>query len=749
VKATIEILRDRAGVPHVYAADTADAYFGLGYVMAEDRLWQMDRLRRRAHGRQAEILGPAYLESDLLHRAVGITAIADAEVERTDDTTRELLESFVAGINHFVDACNGKLPPEFGILGYEPEPFTARDSIAILRAEWWSLNGRLHNIAIGEAARLLPEPLQSAFLIPEAPESRILPPDAATPDVGGLEPLRPADGAWLGTGDNSGSNNWAVAGDHTALGRAILCSDPHQPFWVPSSWYEYAIHGPDDDAAGAGHPGVPGLWWGSNATIAWGITNNAASTRDLYREQVHPTDPTLYRDGDTWRPFTEHEITIQVRGEAPVHHLQRATVRGPIVNHTLPAIDEADTAPLALRWVGQEHLDDVRALIALGRTRSWPAFRAALRDWSVAVFNFGYADASGRVGYQCAGRVPVRLRAARGYRDAKVPEDAWQGYIPFDALPSCVDPVRGYVASANERVAPDDYPYPLAGTWGTGYRAERIHQALGGTQAVDRGFVVALQNDVTSRRAERLCPPLLALLSDSDADDVARLRAILSGWDHRYTLDSIAPTVFETFMDVWQERVLLEHFPQRLLPLLHSQTGVAARLIEGADLEWFEDSAAREELIATAALAMEQVRTRFGTDANGWRWGSVHQAYWRHPLSSPERPEFDLGPRDMDGGSDTLRNTGLGQPGYSAVSGAEYRLVVDFAEPHRFRAVQNIGNSGRPGSPHYADQFADWLAGRYHVVSLNREDVERDLESSLLLERPVAATLAASAAGGN
>jgi uncharacterized pyridoxal phosphate-dependent enzyme len=733
VRSSVEILRDRAGVPHVYAETTSDVYFGLGFAMAEDRLWQMDRLRRRAHGRQAEILGPDYVGSDLLHRTVGITEIADAEVERTDGTTRQILESFVAGINRYIDECGASLPVEFGVLGYEPEPFTVRDSIAILRGEWWSLNGRLNTIAIGEAARLLPAHLQSAFLTPEADEFRILPPGSAYPDAARPE-LDLAHVGLLGTGDNSGSNNWAVAAKHTAAGHTILCSDPHQPFWVPSSWYEYAIHGPDDDAGGAGHPGVPGLWWGSNGTIAWGITNNAASARDLYREQVHPTDPNLYRDGDTWRRFNDHEVVIRVRGGAAVRHNQRATIRGPIVNHTLPKIDDADTAPLALRWVGQEHMDDVRAAIGVGRAHTWTEFRDALRDWGVAIFNFGYADASGRVGYQCAGRVPVRGRDARGYRDANSPQDVWQGYIPFDGLPSCVDPARGYVASANERVAPDDYPYALHGSWGTGYRAERIHQALEQNSTVDREFAVSLQNDVKSCRAERLCAPLVAHLTGSASADVARLREVLSSWDYRYTLESIAPTLFETFMELWQERVIRERFPAHLQSLLQNQTGVAASLLEHDDSEWFARGIC-DEAIDTAERTMQQVRARLGGDPTAWVWGAVHRAHWRHPLSSENHAEFDIGPQPVDGCTDTLRNTGVGQPGYSASSGTEYRLVVDFGEPDRFLAVQNIGNSGQPGSPHYADQFTDWLAGRYHVVSLCRADVERDLESSRKLER--------------
>ena len=725
----VEILRDRAGIPHVHAASTPDLYFGLGFAMAQDRLWQMDRLRRRALGRQAEILGEAYVQSDLMHHAVGIPAIAEREVERTDEPTRTILESFVAGINRHIEACGRDLPIEFDVLEYEPEPFTVRDTIAILRGEWWSLNGRLATLTVAEAARLLPAELRAAYLEPESAENRILPPGspypAGNPIVGEL---------LAGTSDGTGSNNWAVAGTRTASGHALLCGDPHQPFWLPSSWYEYAIHGPQDDAAGAGHPGVPGLWWGLNGAIAWAITNNAASTRDLYREQVHPSDPDLYRDGDTWRRFDERTVEVRVRGaQAPVRHVQRATVRGPIVNHVVPALEAGGEPPLALRWVGQEHLDDIRAAVAIGRARDWASFRAALRDWAVAVFNFVYADNSGHVGYQCAGKVPLRGRVVRGYRDAHEPADQWRGYIPFDGLPHSLDPASGYVASANERVAPDDYPYPMYGSWGGGHRSERLRQALESSPQLDKDHSIALQNDVKSCRAERLCPPLLRQLAASTDPDVAQVRVLLSAWDYRYTIDTAAPTVFETFMEVWQDRVARARFPEELVKLVSGQGGPAARLIERGDLAWF-DGDLRLELEAAAQAAIARVRTRHGTDQAGWQWGRLHHAHWQHPLSTPEREWLDVAPAPVDGGSDTVRNTGAGQPAFAASSGAEYRMVVDFAQPDRLLAVQNIGNSGQPGSPHYADQFGAWLAGEYHVVALNRADVERDLEGRTVLE---------------
>lgn len=732
VRGSVEILRDRSGMPHIYAETTADLYFGVGFVMAQDRLWQMDRLRRRALGRQAEVLGQDYVMSDLAHRLVGIPEVAAAEVERTDERTRAILEALVAGINRQIEACGRELPIEFVLLGYEPEPFTVRDSIAILRGIWWSLNGRLSSLVVAEAARLLPAELRTAYLTPERPEERIVP---EVPDH--LKRGRtavPVGEQVAGMGDASGSNNWAVAGNRTKTGQAILCSDPHQPFWMPTSWYEYAVHGPEDDAAGAGHPGVPGFWWGSNRRIAWGVTNNGASTRDLYVETVHPDDPDRYREGGAWLPFAERVVEIAVAGESSRRFVRRATIRGPIMNEVLPSVAEGGDPPLSLRWVGQEHLDDVRAAIGLGRAKDRAEFRATLRDWAVAVFNFVYADRDGEVGYQCAGWVPIRVRATPGYRDARVSEDAWRGFVPFDDLPRWERPERGYVASANNRVAPDDYPYAFYGAWASGYRAARINEVLEGTEPFDIARGRALQLDVRGIRAASLCPALRQRLAGAVDEEARHLSDLLADWDYEYRLDTPAPAVFETFMAFWQRRVAAERMPARLVPLVQSQGGVAARLLLGDDPGWFAGDLDRA-VAETAAGAMAALRERHGSDPLDWQWGKLHQVTLRHPLSNAATTDdFDLGPAPIAGGADTICNTGCGPPPEcAAVGGVEYRIVVDFAEPNRFWAVQNAGNSGQPGSPHYGDQFGDWIAGRYRTIHLDRDELERDLEGITLL----------------
>jgi penicillin amidase len=705
----VEILHDRSGIPHIYATTTPDLFFGLGVAMAQDRLWQMDRMRRRALGRQAEILGPAYLASDIAHLTVGIDRISEREVGALDATTHRVVDSFVAGINRQIETFGDKLPVEFHHLDYTPEPFSVRDIIAIARGLWWSLNGRIDRIVAAEAARMLPAAFRSLYLTPEASENRVLQHAA-------------------GTDDATGSNNWALHGRRTASGHAVMCGDPHQPFWVPSTWYEYALHGPEDDAAGAGHPGFPGMWWGSNGTISWSITNNMASTRDLYAEEVDAQG--RYRDGNAWREFEQRHVSVRVRGEASHELTIRSTTRGPVVNALVPSLDPDGDPPLSLAWVGMDHIDDLRASIAVSRARDWAGFRTALRDWSIAIFNFVYADSSGHVGYQMAGRIPIRGRVVPGYRQATNPADQWRGHIQFDDLPHMFDPPSGYVASANQRIVPDDFPQPIYGAYSQGHRGVRIAEALGSDAIVDVSASIKLQNDVKSSRAERLCPHILRCLATSDDEAASVLKRALGDWDYCYTTTSIAPSVFETFMALWQREVIGQHLPERLLDLTHQQTGLGASLLEDPDIRYFPDGTATH-VIAVAQRTVATLLSRLGSDTSAWQWGPLHQAHWRHPLTNSA---FDVGPHEVGGGSHTLCNTGGELPPHAASSGAEYRIVVDFASPDSFLAVQNIGNSGAPDNPHYRDQFEPWLRGEYHVVHLRRDCVEAECESATIIQ---------------
>ena len=589
-----------------------------------------------------------------------------------------------------------------------------------------------------EATGLLPAgALRDAYLTPYLPDERILPGDAIYPAVSPtLSGAQHSSGLAGGSDDGaSGSNNWAVGRERTASGASILASDPHQFFALPANWYEYQLVGPEDDVAGAGWAGAPGIWFGRNRRIAWGLTNNGVSLRDLYVEEIDPRDAGRYRDGDSWRPFDVRTSEIAVRGQASHSLNLRSTTRGPIVNELIPSIRPDGDPLLSLRWVGQEHVDDVKALLSIGRAKNWIEFRDALRDWAIPTFNWVFGDVDGNVGYQCASRLPLRGRPHRGFRDAGNPEDRWQGYVPFEAQPSSYNPARGFTSSANNAPVGDDYPIPYPGSHASGERAIRIRETIEQTASFDVAAAANLQNDTLSVQARRLVPLLVQHLADAPQADAGWLGHQLAIWDFRYDVTSIAPSCFEMFMHVWRSRIAAEHFPEHLATIATGQGQTHARLIEGDDLPWF--AAGRIAIIREcAALAVEDLRSRFGPEEAGWTWGRIHQLRLRHPLSdSTSGMGLDVGPVPISGSSSTVRNTGLGaNPLFSADSGAEYRLIVDLADPTRLWSTLNIGQSGQPGSPFYQDQLADFVEGRYHVLPLERAAVEAELTASVTIQ---------------
>jgi penicillin G amidase len=334
----VEIVRDRLGIPHIFAEQSFDLFFGLGFAMGQDRLWQMDIRRRKGLGRLAEIFGEGSLPSDIEHRTIALDRLAEQDAASLDDATAEILHAFVNGVNQVIDQSCERLPIEFDLLGYAPEPWTVTCVLATARGFWWQLNGRLTSLVVGEAARrhLPAGPLLDAFMTPEFSEVTIVPshggakqPIGAGSDVSAL-----------------GSNNWAAGKGRTRSGAGILGSDPHLPFGLPSTWYECRLLGPEDDLAGAACVGMPGLFFGTNWHIAWGITNNNTSLRDLYIEEVDPTDAGRYREGDEWKPFAQRTLEIPIKGRRPVTIMVQETSRGPVVNDLIPSVEAAgDPSP--------------------------------------------------------------------------------------------------------------------------------------------------------------------------------------------------------------------------------------------------------------------------------------------------------------------------------------------------------------------------------------------------------------------
>jgi penicillin G amidase len=731
----VDILRDRWGIPHVVAETDDAAFFGFGFAMAQDRLWQMDYLRRRALGRLAEILGRDGLALDIVARTVGLPRIAREHLGRLPAATARVLEQFSAGVNACIGERAGRLPIEFGLLDYSPDAWTAFDSLAVMAEFRWYLTGRLPVIAIPELAkRTLGDPaLYRAFLTAEAGDESIVRPGSYRPAH------RPAEPVAGGPGDSeegAGSNNWAVAGERSGTGRPLLASDPHIAFGTTGCWYEFHLSAPSVHTAGMAYVAVPFPIMGRNERVAWGLTNNICSQRDLYQEQVDPAHPNCFLYDGAWEPATDATETITVKGEEPHRLTVRCSRNGPIVDHLLPEPAKS-TGPVSLRWLGAEFSDEITCGLAAARARSAAEFREALREWRVPTVSFVVADVDGHIRYQCAGRIPIRNDWDRGYRPGWDPRHQWTACIPYDEMPAESDPPAGWVRSANNRTAPPDFPHPLSGTWNSAYRALRIRQMLEAQQRFAKGDFARMQRDTLSLRAVECVPPLLGVLEAVPDERVGRAAEILRGWSRRMDVDEAGGALFELFFARWCRAVAGARFPDAMLDLMGgADMGLAVALLQGDAGGWFAPGRREEAIVSAFRSTLDALEARLGPDMSAWTWGRVHTIPLRHFLSG--RGDLgallDRGGDPVHGSGVTVCNTGY-DPNYMAVIGANYRLIADLAaDPPGLYAVDAAGASGEPGSPHYGDQLPDWLAGRHHFIAMDRAQVEREASARLTLE---------------
>ncbi len=753
VSRPVEICRNRQGVPQIFAESDADLFFGFGYAVAQDRLFQLDWLRRKGAGRLSEILGPEGLLQDRLSRTVGHSRIAQAEWKKLPVETQSLLEAFSQGINAVIEQSAEALPIEFDLLDYRPEPWQPTDCLVIESEFRWYLTGRFPVIVIPELAKryLGDGPLYQAFLTAEVDDESILEPDPPWSAAGAstTAPAKGRVGQAVGDPDASvGSNNWVIDGKRTASGRPTVASDPHIAMEAVSCWYEVHLKGGSFDVAGCAYVGMPAVLIGRNRQMTWGITNNICSQRDLYQEKTSPEHPGCFLHDGKWVPAAERIESIRVRGQAPVECRVTASPLGPIVDELLPEPANR-TGPVSLRWLGAEHGGWLTALLGANRAKNCTEFRESLRPWHVPTFSVVFADVEGNIGYQATGRIPLRKQAERGYRKAWEAADQWDGLISFEQMPGTINPSRGFVISANNRVADDSYPHPLSGTWTSGQRAQRIRESIesGAKHALDDHR--NLHQDARSLRAIACVPGLCALLAEDDRDDVRDASALLAHWDGECIPELAAPTIFNAFFVDWCRRVAAERFPQEAVPLLSlGVEGLAAKLLKsdppGSDADrWFKANNCASAVGETFRGTLSELARQFGPNRADWNWGRLHRLDLKHVLSS--RGDLALllnhGGSGVRGDATTVCNTGRG-PEFEAATGAGFRMICELGEsPTGLWMVDVQSQSGHCGSPHYRDQFPDWLAGRYHFIPLDRARAAKDFVSQLRLESAKSGTI--------
>jgi penicillin G amidase len=724
------ITRDGHGVPHVQGATAADAWAGMGYACAEDRLFQLDYDRRRACGRWAEIAGPGAVGGDALARRLGLAAAAQRDVAAMSATTRGAFEAYAGGVNAAIADGATPLPGR-----YEVEPWRGWHSVAAYLVRHVLMGQWQHKLASAVLlARVGPEafaqletrpPVGSPLAVPPggrlaAPVSRLL--DDALGDVVGhlgfLAEVEP------------GSNAWAVSGRRTAHGGAVICNDSHRALDTPNVYWQCRVSCPDFDVAGATFPGLPGFpHFGFNGSVGWAITHADADSQDLYLERFSG-DRYLTEDG--WVPAELRQERIEVRGGSPVTVPAWATRHGPIV-HGSP---ESGIA-LALKWTGTHRANrGFECLLPMLTAGSVTELCDAQDGWVDPVNNLVCADVAGQIAYQCRGEVPVR--SSEGGR--RLPAVGWDGRcewtssVPFDQLPRTVDPSVGYVMTANNAIVDGDAPY-LSYTFAQPFRAERLRSLLDDAAAPTAESLAAMQADTVSVAA-RGWGRLLGALGPFDDADAESARSLLAGFDGDLAAGSAAALLYACFVralaaglyrpilgaDTWDWVASGRLAPT--ISLIRRWLGgdtwelLGMPTAPGGDGDGNGDERGKRVLAAVpAALASAWTAAvgLGGRDPSQWRWGDVHQAVRVHPLGAADGGPGPLPGTAMGGDADTLQAAGYGWRAgapFTVTSLSVYRQVVDLADGRSASSVIPGGASGDPASPHFADQLAQWAAHR-------------------------------------
>jgi penicillin amidase len=760
-KHSATLYRDTWGVPHIYANTPADAHFGLGFVHAQDRLWQMECQRRLAMGRLSEIFGSRSVSGDQLVRTVGLHRAAEAAWQSLPADAKADVEAYTRGVNACLARLRGlTLPPEFLLLRVRPEPWRPVDVVACTKLLALQLNFTYTaDLLRGELIETLGVD-RAAALMPFADDDA-RPHTAGAPDAtgAGLPADRsdeaPVEVAHVAAGrEGYGSNQWVVAGARSATGAPTLACDPHMPSSAPSSWYVAHLCAGPLDAIGATLPGVPGVIVGRNRYIAWGTANLSADVQDLFRERLSADGRDVEASG-RMEPMQHIDEVIRVRRGKPVPVAVRATGHGPLISDAINATRRRapaatrppDSEPLALRWTALDPIDTtLAAVFALNVARDWNSFRGALREYVVPPIAFSYADVHGTIGLQVAGRVPVRRSG-----DGSAPGEGWSGTtdwvgsIPFDALPAIHNPASGLVVSANADIAPAGYPHFLGRPFVEPHRQRRITELLTARPRLHVHDHLTIQGDTMSVHARELLPALLRLTTAATPREVEALDA-LRAWDHDMHADSAAAAVFAAWWLRLPRALLEPEIGARRFRALETWVSFTDRFVRRtlheAETTGDADRRMRGVRIVHDCLreALGDLERRLGADLRAWRWGRVHRAVFPHqPFHSvPWVNRWFSRVRSTGGDWSTISVGGtwtIARP-FEQRYVAGYRQVIDLSTPDGGQFIHAMGQSGHVLSPHYDDYLDDWAACRTRPLRLERSTVDRATKGAVLILRP-------------
>lgn len=766
------VTRDEAGIPHIRATTSRDLFAAQGYVHAQDRFWQMDTWRHIGAGRLAEMFGESQVETDAFLRTLGFERLAEEAYASATGEAQEALDAYAAGVNAYLEERPGgaSLSLEYAILGlqnpgYQPAPWEPRHSLTWAHVMAWDLRSNMEEeiertVIAGAVGVERTEQLYPAY--PDhhqviAGESSLAHEPATTtslltdPEMVGavsrvVDNAAAADALIGSPFEGIGSNNWAVSGDRTASGSPLLANDPHLGIQLPSIWYQAVLWCEQPGEAcpyrvtGFTFPGAPGVVIGHNQRIAWGFTNMAPDTMDLFIER---TNGDRYEVEGEWVDFELRHETISVAGGNDVDLEIRSTRHGPVVSGRLGALDDLasggvelpDTYEVALAWKALEPSTLLEAVLGFNSAADWDAFRRAASFFDVAAQNLVYADVDGHIGYQATGDIPIR-RSGDGRYPAPgwTSEHDWEGSIPFDDLPSMLDPPSGVIVTANQPVVDETYPALIGTDHSYGYRARRLIELLDGSDPLTAQDMARIQMDNHDGSAVIVVPKALAVEVSSPA--VETMQSLLNRWGNEvsepFQMEAASPGA-AAYAATWRHLLRLtfdELDEDRAAAGGNRYFEVVRLLLDDPEDMWWDrvdtPEVERAEDILHEALvaAHDELTTTLGDDPLEWRWGDLHTASFENQTLgksgiAPIEMLFNRTVTAGIGGSSSVVNaTAWAAPdGYELIALPSMRMVVDLGDHSRSTAINTTGQSGHAFHVNYFDMAHDWALGRQRPLA--------------------------------
>lgn len=741
IQSAVKIIRDSYGIPHIYAENDHDLFFSQGYVTAQDRLWQMDLSRRTAKGNLSEIFGEATVETDYFFRLMGIREIAEKIYNRLDNEAKSALEAYSSGVNYYIKE---KKPIESIILRYDIEPWSPVDSISVhlLSALYLTINTDEEMFAmkvlkkLGEktANELLPNyPRSGKTIIPEEIKGSNLNFDALSGYKIAREKFRP----FQNTGE---SNNWVVDGSKSTTRKPILANDPHLRSQIPSVWYEVHIKDPRINVIGAIFPGSPYVAIGHNERVAWGFTDAMADRADLFIEKINPANPHQYWFIDHWENMKTEEVEIRVKDKSGYKTVKREinyTRHGPVINSSKTDVDEV----LSMRWAAREVKDEtLKGLSILNRARSVREAREAGKYGGIYTLNMVYADVDGNIGYQLIGAIPIREKGT-GSLQGKFPVPGWsggyewKGFIPDDELPGIINPPAHFLATANNKIIGDNYPYLISNTWAPPYRYERITSLLREKEKLSVEDFKRMQADVYSVPARKFVGEITKVHTDNP--EVKWVLDKLSVWNYEIRSDSLPALLYETIRtnlirNTFKDE-LKELYPD-FLGTLGYNYNLIDEIIDDPVSHWWDNvntskKESRDEIITESIEdALREIREKLGEERESWTWGAIHKYHFIHPLGRVKLLDkvFNFGPIPAEGDRDTINNSYFSyQHPYDTITLSSYRFICDLSDINHALGMNSTGQSGDPFNNRYKDTVDSWSQVKYHPLLFNDGDIKR------------------------